>query len=169
MSKPSFEYVFSRLRVDVEAGIATWIDATKHHRNLNGRNAGSARNGGRNKKYWHIKIDGVAYKRSHLVFLAAYGRWPELHIDHIDGDSLNDKLSNLREATQTQNAWNHKTRSKKSSLPMGVRTVASSGRYQARIACNKKMIHLGAFDTPEQASAVYQQKRKELFGEYSGY
>lgn len=42
-----------------------------------------------------------------------------------------------------------------------------SGRYQARIAYNKKMIHLGSFDTPEQASAIYQQKRKEYFGEYA--
>ena len=65
-----------------------------------------------------------------------------------------------------QNAWNHKKRARKINLPMGVRNMAS-GKFQARIACNNKMMHLGTFDTPEQASSAYQQKRLEYFGEYA--
>lgn len=165
--KPTRDYILSRLAFDIEAGIAVWIDATKQHAGLNGKEAGTPRMNQSGKQYWHIKIDGRPFKRSHLVFLVANGRWPEPQVDHIDGNSLNDRLDNLREVTTTQNAWNHKGRTKSSDLPMGVRLVAKSGRFQARIACNKQMHHLGAYDTPEQAHAAYQTKRKELFGEYA--
>lgn len=165
--RPTLAYVLSRLSFDLAQGTATWVDATKHHAPLVGKEAGCPRRTQNGKLYWHIKIDNTPFKRSHLVYLVANGRWPELQIDHIDGDSLNDKPSNLREVTATQNAWNHKVRSKKAALPMGVRLIASSGKFQARIACNKRVHYLGVFETPDQASAAYQNKRKELFGEYA--
>lgn len=167
MSKPSLEYVTSRLSIDPISGTAVWIDATKHHAPLNGANAGTPRANHSGKRYWYIKIDNKAYKRSHLMFLVTHGRWPQHQIDHIDGNSLNDKASNLREATATQNAWNHKRRAKKSSLPMGVRLMPQSGRFQARIACEKKVMHLGTYATPDEAHKVYLEKRKELFGDFA--
>lgn len=166
MNLPSLDYLKTRISVDVKAGKVFWIDATKHHRNLIGMEAGCSRKSHHGKSYWHIKIDGVAYKRAHIVFYFSNGAPCQEMVDHINGDSLDDRAANLREATATQNAWNHKKRARKTHLPMGVRSMAS-GKYQARIACNKKMLHLGTFDTPEQASAVYQQKRKELFNEFA--
>lgn len=166
--KPTLEYLRGRILVDLERGVVTWIDATKHHENLNGCEAGSPRGGIRNgKSYWHIKINGLAIKRSHIVFLFATGSWPRQQIDHINGNSLDDRLCNLREVTVTQNAWNHKKRAKKENTPMGVRRMAS-GRFQARIACNKKQIVIGAFDTEKEAHDAYITKRKELYREYSG-
>jgi len=165
--KPSLAYLQTRISVDPVAGRVYWIDATKHHAPLNGKEAGSPRKNSRSGKiYWHVKVDSLPIKRSHLVFLFAHGRWPDLQIDHINGDSLDDRIANLREATITQNAWNHNTRRKSSSTPMGVR-VTRSGKYQARIAVNKKQIAIGIFDTPEMASQAYQQKRKEFFNEYA--
>lgn len=166
--KPTLDYLRRRILVDVDSGIVTWIDATKHHANINGNEAGSPRGGSRNgKSYWHIKINGIAIKRSHIVFLFATGSWPKQQIDHINGNSLDDRLCNLREVTVTQNAWNHKTRAKKEKTPMGVRKTAS-GRFQARIACNKEQIAIGVFDTEKEAHNAYLSKRKELFHEYSG-
>lgn len=104
--------------------------------------------------------------RAANVYQQSNGKKQEGQIDHINGNSLDDRAINLRDVTPTQNAWNHKGRARTIALPMGVRHVAS-GRFQARIAVNKKMIHLGAYDTPEQAALVYQQKRKEYFGEYA--
>lgn len=166
MRLPDIEYLRTRISVDVNSGIVRWIDATKHHQILVGKEAGCARKNSSGKFYWHIKIDGYPYKRAAIVYLFKNGRCHENLIDHINGDSLDDRSENLREATQMQNAWNHKKRSRRIELPMGVRNMAS-GKFQARIACNKKMIHLGTYDTPEQASAAYQTKRKELFGEYA--
>lgn len=165
--RPSLDYLKTRISVDVENGIVFWIDATKHHKPLVGCQAGSKRGGSSNGKYyWHVKIDTAPIKRSHIIFLFATGKWPELQIDHINGDSLDDRFENLREVTPTQNAWNHKKRAKKSDCPMGVRRL-KSGRYLARIACNKQMFQFGPFETQDEASAIYQRKRKEMFGDYA--
>lgn len=158
--------ILERLSIDSRTGNCTWVNATKHHPGLDGEAAGSPRTSRSGKKYWIIKINSIPYKRAYLVFTVVNGKWPDNIIDHIDGDSLNDKPENLRDATTLQNAWNHKTRSKKSPLPMGVRY--QFGKFHARIACEKKQIYLGAFSTAEEASSAYVEKRKELFGEYSG-
>ena len=163
-TRPSLEYLRSRLAVDLASGNATWINATEHHKRLNGLPAGTLRKGA--KRYAYIKVDGLALKRSHIVFLFGTGRWPENQIDHINGDSTDDRFGNLRDVTHTQNAWNHKGRAKASPLPMGVRALAS-GRFHARIACNKQKFQFGPFDTAAEAQAVYQQKRKEYFGDYA--
>lgn len=161
------EEIFARLEVDMQTGIAYWKDATKHHRNLVGEVAGSPRVTHNGKWYWVIKINTLAYKRAHIVLFLKTGVWPTEMADHRNGNSLDDHPENLRHAATEQNAWNHQKRNKKSPLPMGVRLLAGSGRYQARIACKKQMHHLGVFDTPEQAREVYLAKRKELFGEFA--
>ena len=165
--KPTLGYLKTRIRVDVSTGRVFWIDPTKHHANLSGQEAGCARRSSHGtKRYWYVKVDSLPIKRSHLVFLFDTGRWPAEQIDHINGDSLDDRRINLREATQTQNAWNHKTRTKRASTTMGVRRMAS-GRFQARIGFNKRQIVIGTFDTPDLAATAYQQKRKELFNDFA--
>lgn len=165
--KPTLEYLKTRISVDTVAGLVYWTDATKHHRNLIGKEAGSPRkNSHTEKSYWHVKVDTVALKRSQIVYLFATGKWPVLQIDHINGNSLDDRIENLREVTATQNAWNHKRRAKKSPYPMGVKRLPS-GRFIARIGCNKTTHTFGPFSTASEASTTYQQKRKEFFNEYA--
>lgn len=159
------EEITSRIDIDFETGICIWKDATKHHRRLNGKVAGFPRPSHSGKIYWLIKINGIPYKRAQLILTVATGEWPVETVDHIDGNSLNDRAENLRHATVTQNAWNHKKRSKKSDCPMGVR-ITQQGRYQARIAVNKKQIYLGVYDSPDKASEVYQLARKEYFHDF---
>jgi hypothetical protein len=165
----SIEEIHRRLVVDCDSGRCFWKDATKHHaKQLNGKEAGYLRaqsngNGG----YWMIKINGIPYKRSQIIIAIATGRWPMNCVDHISGDKVDDRAINLRHATVEQNAWNHRTRAKTTGLPMGIRQLPS-GKYQARIACNKTTIHIGTFDGLTEAHAAYQQLRKELFREYSG-
>lgn len=162
----SVAYILKRLRIDMETGRAYWLDATKHHRNLVGKEAGGARLHHTGKRYWIIKIDGIPHRRSQLIFAAATGSWPEDQVDHKDGDSLNDRPGNLRPATQMQNAWNHKGRKRKANLPMGIRKLPS-GKYQARLAVNKRMNNLGIFATIDDAVSVYRNARNEHFGEFA--
>ena len=162
----TIERFLELLDLDIETGRLTW-KGTPHSRNWHaGKEAGTpvTING---KTYWSIKIDGKLYKRSRLVYFITHGKMPSPCVDHRDGDSLNDRPDNLREATITENAWNHRPHKRRIKLPMGVRVIAWSGRYQARINCNHKQIHLGAYDTPEEAHAVYLEKRRELFGEFA--
>lgn len=152
--------------VDPIAGTLTWVRAPKNHPRLQKRNAGTKRKTLSGKVYVVVKRDGRGLKRGRLMYLWVHGRWPTPCVDHIDGNSLNDAINNLREATVTENAWNHKRRTRKSKLPMGVRSMAS-GRYQARVAFKKQMLHLGSFSTPEEAEAAYRSKRKELYREFA--
>lgn len=152
---------------DLLNGRLYWRRPSKYHAEKTGTEAGCSRYSRHGKHYWIIKLDGRARHRSHLIYCIVHGRFPEPCADHINGDSLDDRPCNLREATVTQNAWNHKTRKRRISLPMGVRVSAASGRYVARISCHGRQIHLGAYDTPEEAQQVYLAKRKELFGEFA--
>lgn len=161
------DQILSRLNVDVQTGVCRWIDATKHHQNLIGEIAGGARSNSRGKSYWVIKLGGIPYKRAQIVLMVSTGTWPTETVDHINGNSLDDRSANLRHATWTQNAWNHKKRAKKTDLPMGVRMPPNSKGFQARIACNKKTYHLGVYSTPELAHEAYRAKRLELFGEFA--
>lgn len=60
---------------------------------------------------------------------------------------------------------NHRSRSKRTDLPMGVRKLG--GGFQARLRFMGKQMHLGVYGTPEEAHAVYAAKRQEVFGEFA--
>lgn len=152
--------------VDADRGILVWKEPPRVHPRMIGKEAGSLRSNHNGKLYCHVRHARRAFKRSWLIFLWVHRRWPTDCIDHIDGNSTNDAIGNLREATATQNAWNHKRRARRIALPMGVRLMGS-GRYEARISYHKKQIHLGAFETPEAAHTAYVAKRKELYREYA--
>jgi len=143
-----------------------WINPPKKHPDLLNKEAGCSQKNRGNKNYWVIKLNGKKYKRGHLVYFLTHGEWPKPCLDHINGDSLDDRPENLRKATITENNWNHKSRKRTINLPMGVR-LNCSGSFSARISFHGKQIHLGAFDTPEQASNVYQVKRKELYDRFA--
>ena len=148
--------------VDIENGKFYWKKVSKHHPDLLGKEAGCL--GG---DYWIIQINKQKIKRGRLLFFYINKRFPNPCIDHINGIKYDDRISNLREVTLQQNNWNHKTRKKQTSLPMGIRMVR--GKYQARISINKKTIYLGVYSSIEKASQIYKEERIKLYGQYSGY
>jgi len=145
-------------------GVFTWVNPPPQHAGLIGDEAGSAAPG--DKPYWNIQIGGRKYKRSRLAFLFMTGLYPKDCIDHINGDSLDDRWVNLREATITQNAWNHKGRKKQSDTPMGVRRLPN-GKYVSRIGVNKALITLGTFSELSDAVNAYQEARSIYYGEFA--
>lgn len=158
------EYLKSILLYAPKRGVFYWITPPAGHGDLLGEEAGCSVTG---KKTYHvIQVDGKKYKRSRLAFLYMEGRWPSDLIDHINGNSTDDRWENLREASFTQNAWNHKGRSKSSDLPMGVRMNAS-GRFSARIGVNGTQIQIGTYDTLEAAEEAYKNARRKYFGQFA--
>ena len=115
--------------------------------------------------YREIRANNEMFYRHHLIFLWVNKRWHNIELDHEDGNSLNDKIDNLREATHAQNMRNRRRRTSKSIYPMGVRKYRN--KFTARIRFNGKDIHLGSFATVEEASNAYQAKRKELFNDFA--
>ncbi len=166
MAKPTFDLVARIFVLDAENGRLFWKEPPHTHPRLKGVEAGCPRRNHHGKIYWTIKIHGKAHRRSQIIFLMVNGYWPSPTVDHEDGNSLNDRPYNLRQATVTQNAWNHRTRAKKSSLPMGIRELPS-GNFEARIGFQKTQIRIGVFPTKQQAVDRYKSKRKELYGQFA--
>jgi len=84
--------------------------------------------------------------------------------DHIDGNIHNNRRSNLRLATASQNGQNHKIRKDNKTGVKGVRFCR--GSYHVTINFEKKRTHLGCFKTLEEAKRVYEDAATKLHGAY---
>ena len=94
------------------------------------------------------------------------GASKDLEVDHVDGNTLNNMRSNLREATRAQNARNTGTPKNNTSGIKGVRFVARYNKWTAKIKVNSLPIHLGTYDTAGEAAAAYAAASKILHGEF---
>lgn len=119
------------------------------------------------KGYVSIDIDGVPYRAHRLAWLFVYGKWPSKQLDHRDGDKENNRILNLREATNHQNTFNAKGHSRKYDLPRGVKKNPGESGFIASIKISGRTKHLGSFRTPEQASEFYQLAADLLHGEFA--
>ena len=90
---------------------------------------------------------------------------PEMFVDHIDGDPTNNRRGNLRIASKIENAANASSRGGASRY-RGV-SAARNGRWQAQISREGVRMHLGTFDTEEQAAAAYDEAAKRIHGEFA--
>ena len=94
------------------------------------------------------------------------GKWPENDIDHINVARGDNRFSNLREATRSENLRNRGAQKNNTSGFKGVSWQKSSRKWDARINIHGKVVHLGYFDDPEDAYQAYCQAAKELHGEF---
>lgn len=90
---------------------------------------------------------------------------PPEEIDHINGNTLDNRYENLRLATRSQNAQNRR-RKKNKDLPKGVTLDRATGKYCAKITCDKKTQVIGYYATAEEAHLMYKMKAMELHGEF---
>ena len=106
-----------------------------------------------------ISFRGKKYKAHQLAFLFMAGYIPKI-IDHKDRNSLNNKWSNLRDATQSQNFHNT---DKKITNTTGFKNVwfhKQNKNYVAEVWINRKKYHIGCFSTAELAYEAAQNFRK---------
>jgi len=100
VDKLTYDRLKEVLFYDQNTGIFLW-KYSKQSRFV-GEIAGSKNN----KGYRSISIDGVLYKEHRLAWFYVYGKWPENEIDHINRIKIDNKISNLREVTKSQNRQN---------------------------------------------------------------
>ncbi len=105
-----------------------------------------------------LSRDGFSknYKIHRLVALTYLGE-DDRQIDHLDGNPKNNKLENLEYVSHRENCTRRSRRKKKSGLPTGVFFEPRTKRYYSRIRFGKKIINLGTFDTPGEASDAYEK------------
>jgi HNH endonuclease len=131
---------------------------------------------GRNKKgiagtldksngYLRIGLGGISHGAHRIVWAHFYGQHPCGFIDHINGDRSDNRISNLRIVTRSQNNTN---RGPSSRNKLGVKGVSlSRGKYRVMIKAGDKHHFIGRFDTIDEASAAYKEASVRLHGEYS--
>lgn len=150
------------LNYNPETGEFTW----REYRSSNARPGDKAGYYSPEFKYITVRI-GRLYLAHRLAWLHYYGEWPTQYLDHINGDCADNRISNLREATKSENGWNAKKRKTNKSGFRGVSLYRPNGKWRARITANKIERSLGYFDTKEEAVEAYKNAAQELYGEFA--
>lgn len=99
---------------------------------------------------------GKYYTLTHLIWLYMYGRFPKhgYIIDHINGNTTDNRLTNLREVTQAVNTRNRAYHRNGSKL-VGVSYESRIDRYKARYTKHGKCVTIGYYQTQEEAHQAY--------------
>lgn len=160
------EDVLAVLDYDPITGVFTW-KPRPHDKRWTVRYAGKQAGVLESSGYRQIKVRGKLRMAHRLAWLIMTGVWPEEWIDHENLDRDDNSFDNLRQATKSQNHANRRAyRTSKTGLK-GASFNARTGKYRAQISHGGKVYWLGAFETPEEAHAVYALAARERHGEFA--
>lgn len=180
---PTYEYMSECLSYDPETGVLTWKERPREMFALERsflrwntmyahKKAGAVC---RHNGYAAITL-GLPGKRvkmyAHRVaWLLHTGSWPELYLDHINGNRQDNRIENLRQVTYAENHKNQQLSGRNTSGHFGVyyNPKCPKHPWQARISSYGKVDYLGSYVTKEEAIAVRKEaERKYGFHENHG-
>lgn len=156
------DYLKSILHYDPETGRWSYLVSTSY-RNVVGGDAGFINGQG----YRIIKIKGRAYKAHRLAIFYMTGQWPDSFVDHRDMNRSNNRWGNIRQATPSQNQVNTRLRSDNKTGYKGVGWHKRDKIWSARIGLSGRLIHLGNFQSKEEARGAYEAAALRYFGDYA--
>jgi hypothetical protein len=149
------------LDYDPEAGVFTW--RVSRGGCVAGSKAGSPDRDG----YIRVSLNKRFYGAHRLAWLYVHGEWPSHEIDHINCDSADNRIANLRPATRSQNKANTGPYRTNTSGVKGVHWHVRAARWVARVQVNGREKHLGCFTNIEDAAAAYRSAAEKHFGEFA--
>lgn len=152
---PNFtaDYLRSIMDYDQETGgFVRKVDVAPNAR------AGSKLGNKTSAGYIQICVKSKLYVAHRLAWYWVTGEWPEAEIDHINRCRSDNRWSNLRAATRSQNMMN-KGHARKYDLPRGVSQAGR--RFQAQIKVGGKFKHIGMFATADAAHAAWIEAARE--------
>jgi hypothetical protein len=117
--------------------------------------------------YFEASIGGRRDTLHRFAWLYMTGEWPDGDIDHRDLDESNTRWGNLRCGSHAQNIANQKTRIDTVTGVKGVCLDRRTGRFAAYVTINQRKIHLGMFESKEDAGNAYREAATRHFGEFA--
>lgn len=143
-----------------EAAEKTWNKRFAYHEALASIGASGYRRGA------VMSTEVLAHR---VIFAMATGSWPVNQIDHINGDRLDNRLCNLREATAEQNKANSGKRPRRNptSRFIGVHMVGSTGRWGAAVGHQRRNHWAGTFASEEDAAKARDELALRIKGEFA--
>lgn len=155
MSKTSnFDFLFEYLRYNETKGEFTWIKRPNKNIHLHTR-AGTKNSAG----YRVISLFGKRYLEHRLAWFYVHGEMPKHEIDHINQIRDDNRISNLRQVTHSENQRN-KTRKDSRVDEIGIWWCRRRKRYIAEISLNGKKVYQKSFKDIDEA--IQQRKAKAL-------
>ena len=150
------EQVRLELNYDPETGIFTRKTPSKKYKI--GEIVGCNSN-----KYIYVRCNKKQHYAHRLAWLYMYGYWPKI-VDHINGNTEDNRICNLREATLSQNQHNSTIPKNNTSGVKGIYFNKESQKWMARVYLNNKCIYLGIFQNIEDAQKTIVNARKQYHG-----
>ena len=137
------------LDYDAETGVFTRLT------NQNGARAGDIAGSFAGHRYQRLSVDGHQYYGHHLAWFYTHGQWPEM-LDHVDRNTANNAMTNLRECTSPQNQANRDCRK-------GYQRNGDG--WQATIMSGGRRFCLGTFASEAAARAAYEDAWRKRYEE----
>ena len=173
---PDISYIRECVDYDPITGVFTWRERPPHHfphpkahkwwnTKFAGKPAGTGTRSRQN--YWRLCLGGNFMKAHRVVWLLERGEPVPDIIDHIDGDTLNNRISNLRIATNSQNLANSARRLTTNVKGVHLRHRGNSIRFLAYLTVHGKRHSLGYFATLEEAATARREAAQKAFGEFA--
>jgi hypothetical protein len=118
--------------------------------------------------YKCVSILRRSYLVHRLAWFYVHKHWPPQMIDHVNGDRGDNRLCNLRLASQSQNMANTLARKDSSTGIKGI-FPTRAGKWAAQIAKDNKVHCLGTYETKEDAGDAYKKAAVNLHGEFAKF
>ena len=147
------------LSYDPETGVVTWVNS--RNKAFNGNTTGMKITDRWNKSYLRMRISPHTFLVHRVAWAIHYGEWPKNQIDHRDGDGTNNRLENLRQATNAENSRNQKLNKRNTSGHKGVRWHVIGKKWNARIKIDGVEKSLGLFHKIEDAVEARKAAEKQ--------
>jgi len=146
MREVDIDYLNKILRYDPETGDLYWRGLDHKPKYIQTRYANKKISGSVSNGYKRVKINGKHIFAHRIAFALYYGAFPSKYIDHINGDTLDNRIENLRECSLSNNQRNKRLNKNSTTKYTGVGFHKMSGRWRAYASDKGKQVHIGNHD-----------------------
>lgn len=157
MSELTHEYLRELLDYDPATGFLTYKKRPSRKIHIGTRAGSNGYNG-----YRSISLLGKSYPEHRIIWYWVHGSFPKGQIDHINHVRDDNRISNLREVSISENARNRKRNTKSRTGEVGIWYNKRTKKYIAQIRVNGKKVFQKAFDDVDDAIKARKQRAKEL-------